>query len=259
MFRKHPEAMQEWQPSSPAGCAKRQNEILSHAALMLRPGGQMVYSTCTFNLTENDDQIRDFLSSHPDFEAVPFSLPGLPDAPEGTLHIWPHQVRGEGHFIARLRKKGNGRPALPSSRPKVSDQDLPARAAKELEQILAVPIVPDFLLGERFFRLPSFTPDLSGLQVLRPGLCLGRFQGKTFIPNHALARAGRAKITFPVTEREALAYLHGDTLPLHDPNLRGFGVVALNGLPLGWGKASDGQIKNHYPKGLRKNLSSALS
>ena len=90
MFRKNPDAVREWQPASPEGCAARQKTILECAAGMLKPGGRLAYSTCTFNRTENDDQILSFLSRRPDFEALPFALPGLPPAPDGMLHLWPH-------------------------------------------------------------------------------------------------------------------------------------------------------------------------
>ena len=96
-----------------------------------------------------------------------------------------------------------------------------------------------------------FVPPLRGVQVLRAGLAVGRLRGKAFVPDHALSRVCRPRTVFPVREREALSYLRGETLPASD-DARGFGVVSLDGLPLGWGKASDGQIKNHYPKGLRK-------
>ena len=253
MFRKNPEAADEWQPASPAGCAERQRAILECAARMLRPGGRLAYSTCTFNRLENDDQIESFLSRHPEFEAVPFALPGLPAAPDGVLHLWPHRVRGEGHFVALLRKKES-----PYRRPVSAPLPSPGREALAAvrEALSAVAqdaeaVMPDSLFGDLLVRMPSFVPPLRGVQVLRAGLAVGRLRGKAFVPDHALSRVCRPRTVFPVREREALSYLRGETLPASD-DARGFGVVSLDGLPLGWGKASDGQIKNHYPKGLRK-------
>ena len=107
MFRRHPETRQEWTPASPMGCAQRQSHILRHAALMLRPGGMLAYSTCTFNPIENEGVIEGFLREHPEFSTVSFSLPGLPEC-GGTLRLWPHQIRGEGHFVALLRKEADG-------------------------------------------------------------------------------------------------------------------------------------------------------
>ena len=254
MFRKNPDAAEEWQPASPAGCAERQRMILDCAAQMLKVGGRLAYSTCTFNRLENDDQIASFLSRHPEFEAVPFALPGLPEAADGTLHLWPHQIRGEGHFVALLRKKdGAFRPPVSSAFPR-PDRDTLAAAKAALAELAedAESILPDGLFGDLLVKLPSFVPPLRGIQVLRAGLSVGRLRGKTFVPDHALSRICRPCTAFPAGENEAFSYLRGETLPLAADSVRGFGVVTAKGLPLGWGKASDGQIKNHYPKGLRK-------
>lgn len=254
MFRKNPEAAEEWQPGSPAGCAERQKGILDCAAKMLRPGGRLAYSTCTFNRLENDEQIAAFLSRHPEFEALPFALNGLPEAMDGTLHLWPHQVRGEGHFIALLRKKDGPCPKPALSPLPAPDKAALAAAKDALTAIAqdAEAVLPNALFGDLLVRLPPSVPPLRGVQVLRAGLSVGRLRGKTFVPDHALSRVCRPKTVFPVSEEEALAYLRGETLALKDDHVRGFGVVTLNQLPLGFGKASDGQIKNHYPKGLRK-------
>ena len=97
MFRRDPATREEWTPASPAGCAARQAFILDHAAKMLRPGGRMAYSTCTFNRAENEETIRSFLERHPEFTPVSFSLPGVGESKDGCLRLWPHRLRGEGH------------------------------------------------------------------------------------------------------------------------------------------------------------------
>ncbi len=251
MFRKNPAAMEEWQPSSPSGCARRQRDILACAVSLLRPGGTLVYSTCTFNRLENEDQAEWLIQEYPELEMSPFALPGLPPAADGLLRLWPHEVRGEGHFAARFRKKDGPLPARdPRSLPR-PDRGVLARADEALESLIYDPPRDIRLFGELLLVPPSFVPDLAGLTVLRLGLSLGRFQGKTFLPDHALSRACRPLRTFPVDEQGAAAYLHGEALPASE-NERGFGVVTADGFPLGWGKASDGQIKNHYPKGLRR-------
>ena len=120
MFRRQIEAGAEWTPDSPARCAARQLDILRCAARMLRPGGLMVYSTCTFNAVENEGVLERFLSEHSDFMPDAFALPGLEPAPTGVLRLFPQRVRGEGHFVSRLRRatdapvpaKG-GRPSRP--------------------------------------------------------------------------------------------------------------------------------------------------
>ena len=104
MFRREPASRDEWQPGSPEGCAKRQAEILDEAAKMLKPGGRLVYSTCTFNRTENEGSIISFLERHPEFSYENFELDEIGQSECGMLRVWPHKVRGDGHFVAKLRK-----------------------------------------------------------------------------------------------------------------------------------------------------------
>ena len=106
MFRRDPEAASQWNPDAPAGCATRQTAILNDAARMVRPGGKLVYSTCTFNRLENEGTVREFLRAHPDFEPDAFGLPGVGASRDGCLRLWPHRIEGEGHFLARFTRKG---------------------------------------------------------------------------------------------------------------------------------------------------------
>ncbi|MDO4386027.1 MAG: RsmF rRNA methyltransferase first C-terminal domain-containing protein, partial [Clostridia bacterium] len=108
MFRRDPEAASQWNPDAPAGCAARQTAILNDAARMVRPGGRLVYSTCTFNRLENEGTVRAFLRTHPDFEPDAFELPGIGASQNGCLRLWPHRVEGEGHFLARFTRKPDG-------------------------------------------------------------------------------------------------------------------------------------------------------
>ena len=105
MFRRDPEAASQWNPDAPAGCAARQTAILNDAARMVRPGGKLVYSTCTFNRLENEGTVREFLRAHPDFEPDTFDLPGVGASQGGCLRLWPHRIEGEGHFLARFTRK----------------------------------------------------------------------------------------------------------------------------------------------------------
>lgn len=106
MFRREIEARAQWNPGAPEGCARRQAEILDSAAELIRPGGRLVYSTCTFNPHENEETVRAFLLRHPDFVPEDFHLPGVGDSREGMIRVWPQRARGDGHFAARLRKRG---------------------------------------------------------------------------------------------------------------------------------------------------------
>ncbi len=249
MFRRHPETRDEWNPESPAGCAKRQGDILDNAAVMLRPGGRLVYSTCTLNRIENEGVVEDFLLRHPDFTTEGFSLPGL-DAPDGMLAIYPHRVKGEGHFVALLRRKGEGTAAWKTASPKENAPDKAALAA--LNGFLPG-TQANLLFGGELRYCPDM-PDFSrakGVSVLRSGLHLGTVKGKVFIPDHAWAMS----ITPPdiprisLTEEEARLYQNGQVIPAEG---KGWVLACCGGIPLGFGKVSEGMMKNHYPKGLRR-------
>ena len=247
MFRRVPESRAEWQPASPAGCAARQAEILDAAAALVRPGGRLVYATCTLNTAENRDTVVSFLRRHPDFAPAPFALPGA-DAPEGMLTCWPHRMRGEGQFAALLVREGNAPARLPEAplpRPDKAWAEAVAKAAGTVPAALG-------RFGETLVSAPPL-PDLKGLHVLRCGLHLGTMKGKIFQPDHAWCAscAPPPLPRVPLTEAEARAFQAGEALRT-DAGEKGWVLPALAGLPLGLGKITDGLMKNHYPKGLRR-------
>ncbi len=248
MFRRHPETRDEWSLEARNGCAKRQAEILDSAARLVRPGGRLVYATCTLNRVENEDQVAAFCRRHPDFAPESFHLPGA-DALSGMLTCYPHRMRGEGQFAALLRRAGDGEAELPrdASMPK------PDKAQVALLRSFAPEApTPTALLGETLVCLPE-CPSVRGVRVLRMGLHLGQWKGKVFQPDHAWAVSPCAPDVprLALEEQQALAYQAGATI--HAPEgLRGFVLPTLGGLALGWGKVSDGVMKNHYPKGLRR-------
>ena len=269
MFRRQIEARDEWQENSPRGCADRQMEILEEAAKMLAPGGRMVYSTCTFNDTENEGVLRRFLEIHPEFALVPFMLNGLPEAKEGYLHLYPHEIRGEGHFVSLLEKSTDA-PVI-VDKPAASSKNERRKGAKEQPRGKgkAAPAVqaPDVLApdvklnklhlaGDSLWALPEGieADQLSGLRVLRTGLLVARMEGKRMEPDHALAMAlskSEAARSAELDEKQALDYQAGEALDLGDLPA-GYTLLCHQGVPLGWGKQAGGVMKNHYPKGLRR-------
>ena len=255
MFRRDPDARGEWNPAAPEGCARRQAEILDQAAKMLKPGGRLVYSTCTFNRQENEGSVLGFLERHPEFAPEDFRLPGVGRSEGGMLRLWPQRVRGDGHFVAKLRKAGTPVPARAAS--VRADKDLRALLDRLSEEVCALPealrAMTFFRLGDRVCARPAACPDLNGLKVVSPGLCLLRVGRNHIEPEHALAMAlppECARRTAELDEDAAAAFLRGEALPFG--GARGWTLATHLGLPLGWGKVSEGTLKNHLPKGLRR-------
>ena len=238
MFRKDAGAIAEWSEENVERCISRQREILDNAAEMLAGGGSLVYSTCTFETGENEEQIAQFLARHPDFELKEQHL------------LLPHEVRGEGHFAALLQKTQGDRldaPAFLHACNRAAE-----RAWTEFAQEFFLK-VPEGMLssaGERLYLLPQDLPALAG-NVLRTGLELGSFDGKRFTPAHALAMAakeGDVRLCIPLSDAECVRWLRGETLPCEE---KGWGIVTWRSYPMGLCKAAGGTLKNHYPKGLR--------
>ncbi len=273
MFRKNDNAGEEWSEENVALCAERQDGILDCAATMLRPGGRLVYSTCTFAPAEDEGSVSRFLEAHPDFYL------------EKEERLMPHKVKGEGHFLAVLHREGG---QLPSVATAGTEKSLALKDCKEFldfaketltipaEELTAGKILLRF--GEQLYLAPAETPSLRGLKVLRPGLHLGTVKKNRFEPSHALALFLKKEqvvngINLSSDGTAVRKYLEGQTLTIGegcdvemadimtrgrtagqaDVSLpKGWCLVCVDGYSLGWGKAAGAVLKNHYPKGLRK-------
>ena len=304
MFRKDEEARTQWSREHVLMCARRQGGILDLAGTMVRPGGRIVYSTCTFSPEENEGTISAFLRMHEEYNIEETALEdmlspgraewtGQPAAGIGhTLRIWPHLQRGEGHFIARLRKRGGGTDA-PSEQGVRDTADKKSagkngartsvekntgagsriwqvtgdkKSGKLLEGFLREELEigeawmarhPGQIVrfGDQIYLMPEEMLSLTGIKVLRPGLQLATEKKNRFEPAHALALSllsGDSVRAYALTDREAVSYLRGESVACGAH--KGWTALFYEGYALGFGKASGGQIKNHYPKGLRKSL-----
>jgi len=249
MFRKEEAAVTDWSRETVEMCARRQAEILHHGAQLVRPGGRLVYSTCTFAPEENEMAIAAFLETHPEFTPEPVEAPWFTPCENGGFRLWPHKLLGEGHFAAVLRK-APGEAEEPRLQPGVKLPKEWLAFAKELDVML--PAGKAVLFGSSLYWAPEALPDLSRLKVLRPGLELGEIKKDRFEPAHALAlwlQAARNVVDLPADGEEVKAYMHGDTIPA---NCKGWCLVRTDGFSLGWGKGDGNVLKNHYPKGLRR-------
>lgn len=241
MFKKEENAVPEWSVRNTERCAVRQRMILDEAAKMLAAGGRLVYSTCTFAEEEDERQTESFLRRHPGFHLL------------SEEKLYPHRVRGEGHYAALLEKtEGDRREKKPF--PVRRDQRaLAAFSDFAADFFRSVPKGEITTLSDgRMFLLPALAPA-TGARILRAGVELGSFDGKIFKPAHALAmsmRSGEAARVLSLGAEETEAYLRGETLSADAEN--GWCLAGVDGYPLGLAKAINGTLKNHLPKGLRR-------
>lgn len=290
MFRKLPEAVNEWSPQNVEICAARQKEILDNAATMLKAGGTIVYSTCTFSKEENEDVIEYFLQEHPDFTV------------EKLERFWPHKQDGEGHFVAKLVRRGSVNEfdadyeVCEENCNKVEDTGLKddrktkknknnknrknetksaftSENMKLLSEFLDETVSEDMaawiknarlvMFGEQLYRLPDMEVDIKGLKVQRAGLHIGEFKKQRFEPSHSLALAlkqSEAKNVVKLTcdDPQTTGFFNGQSVMLSDEQAaeckKGWALVCVDGYPAGWGKVNGAQVKNHYPKGLRNKI-----
>lgn len=254
MFRKEPQAITEWSTEHTNSCAMRQRNIIDSALKMLRPGGYIIYSTCTFAPCENEENIEYILKTYTYTELVDI----LPELCEGTIkktrRIYPHKQKGEGHFTALIKSN------LTSTKNTVQNQK--SNVSKENMQLIErffkdfmtidIPNGTLFSFGERIFCLPVGI-NIDKVKVLRAGLYLGDCKKGRFEPSHSLCLSQKKSafkqiIDFEPASQELISYLKGNTIPCTQT---GWVCVCVSGNPIGWGKASAGVLKNHYPKGLR--------
>ncbi len=253
MFRKAPETMESWSPEIADGCIQRQKDILSHSSRLVCPGGRMVYSTCTFHREENEGMMEWFLNAFPEFELESFQLPGI-DGHTGMATCYPHRIHAEGQFVALLRKRGTYSRMPWAEEVTVTDRGVLQNIQKFSDMVIS----PIYKLGNTFFHLQN-CPVLAGIKTLRAGLQLGELRGKLFIPDHAFALSWTPP-HIPVctlSETDALRYMAGEMIPVQE-DCSGYVLAAFHGLVLGFGKVTAGNMKNHYPKGLRRQLEASV-
>ena len=249
MFRKEEAAITDWSVETVQMCARRQAEILHSAARMVKPGGRLVYSTCTFAPEEDELAVAAFLEAHPEFEPEQLEAPWFVPGEKGSHRMWPHKLLGEGHFAAVLRKK-DGEEAdcgIPAG------EKLPKEwvaFAKELG--IRLPEGKAVFFGQNLFWAPAQMPDIRRLKVMRPGLELGTVKKDRFEPAHALAlwlKECRNVQDYGPESAEMKEYIHGNVVP---SSVKGWCLVTAGGYSIGWGKGDGNVLKNHYPKGLRR-------
>ena len=271
MFRKDRKMVKAWEEHGPEFFSKLQQSIIIQAADMLRPGGMLLYSTCTFDPLENEGTVEYLLRNRPEFEILDMEgyegfSNGIPAVTESkaaefskTIRIFPHKMHGEGHYLALLKKGKEETPAI-----KIPGKRNVGKIPEELKNFFQG---VDWKLdeerieihGERVYYMPEGLPDMKGIRFLRTGLLLGELKKKRFEPSQALAmclkkREYRYVIDLPAVDERVIKYLKGETLDVEDvtdAKEKGWYLFCVDGYPLGWGKLAGGVLKNKYLPGWR--------
>lgn len=272
MFRKEPQALDEWSLNNIHLCATRQSEILHNASLAVRPGGRLVYSTCTFAPEENEAVIARFLAEHPNFTLMPIDVTWGDHAFDFDRirrftdidtcaadltycrRIFP-QHGGEGHFVALMRRTDNS-PTNPPRAYMSPAKDGNRAAATELhrECFIGEPQGEFVTFGDTVRLLPPELPEMSGLNILSAGITVAEVRKNRLEPCHGAFMATplsncRRRISLALDDSRITAFLRGEELSLDAEN--GWTAIGIANLTCGFGKCVGGRLKNRYPKGLR--------
>ena len=274
MFRKEPSMVKAWEQNGPEFYAKLQEEILRQALPMLKPGGYLLYSTCTFSPLEDEGTVDKILSMDDSMEIVPmqgyvgFSKgnPAWVDSSrseiEDCIRIFPHKLDGEGHFLALFHKKETAEGAVQSYDQRRSGlKGEEKRLFQEFAAGLAREFEPDRMESKQgmVYYMPKQLPDMKGLRFLRSGLFLGEMKKNRFEPSQSLAMALKKSeykncLDLSSKDERVIRYLKGETLTLTQEEAgkdNGWVLVCVDGYPLGWGKKNKSSLKNKYHSGWR--------
>lgn len=260
MFHKEPDMAKDWSQDEVLKYARWQEDILDVVPALVRSGGTIVYSTCTFSQEENEWQIENFLKKHKEF------------AVDKMSRIWPHKAKGEGHFVARIKNTANyqeydGNP-LPlstvvmssSARKAIADFSLQVWGDKQRWQKY---IPSGGTLVERDEHIlweKDCLPSLKGLKVLRSGWLLGTLEKGRFKPSQAFAmgldneavKAAIQRVDFSAENHAVIRYLRGETIQKEGKMWdKGWYLITVDDFPLGWAKGGGYSLKNEYPPGWR--------
>lgn len=281
MFRKDPSMIRAWEQNGPAFYSKLQKEILEQALPMLKDGGMLLYSTCTFSVMEDEESVEYLLSLDEDLRLVEMEgyrgfakgrldLAGGNPELEKCVRIFPHKLDGEGHFLALFQKGQETKAEGKNGQPMLSGTKRSglSRGDKELFEAFLENVGKKFDLSRienkngMLYYMPEILPQLRGIRFLRSGLFLGEIKKKRFEPSQSLAMALRAeeyrkRAELTAEDERLLRYLKGETLTLDKTDLTpeaqegGWILVCVDGYPLGWGKLGGGVLKNKYHPGWR--------
>lgn len=269
MMRKEEVARSQWSPALVASCAALQQSILTALWSALRPGGYLLYSTCTFNSAENEDNIAYLVknlgaeSIALELEAVPGVAPSIAPGIHGC-RFYPGRIEGEGQFVAALRKPGLPAPGSTAPRKPRGQKKEAAMAVSSLRNMIIEPEKYIFTGGEAIEAIPAahagFVKDLAAAtRLMRGGLPVATLRGRDFAPSYELtasvALRGDALPRVELDAGAALDYLRGQALTDLPAAIRsGYLVACHSGIVLGPAKCAGRRANNLFPARMRLRI-----
>ena len=254
MFRKDNNLIKNWYDGINEYYADIQKKLIDTAIQLLKPSGYLVYSTCTFSIKENEEVIEYALDRYPDMKLQPIRKydgfkDGLTSKTKDCVRLYPHLIKGEGHFTALLRKDGNC-----DNQRNITDKNINIDFIENLNKKFSDGILVK--RNDKCYINVRCDKDLSKLRILRNGLYLGEYRHERFIPAHALALNLKSDeydniINFSLDDERVIKYLKCETLDVRDRYVSGYVLVCVEGFPLGFGQVNKGTLKNRYPGNYR--------
>ena len=255
MFRKDSDLIKPWLEKGNEYYANIQKSIISKALDLLKDGGQMVYSTCTFSPLEDEEVIEYALSICPELKVLPIKqsqgfAAGITKNTKNCVRLYPHRIKGEGHFVALLQK-GESKNDKTTH---INKCDLPKdEFFNNLTDTYNGTLVSR---QDKLYIEPNVSINTNGLRVLRSGLFLGQYKYNKFEPSQALAMSltkdtYKNILNFDLNDDRVIKYLKCETLDVKDKYVNGYVLVCVDGYPLGFGKVDKGILKNKYPANYR--------
>ncbi|SHH34808.1 RsmF rRNA methyltransferase first C-terminal domain-containing protein [Tepidibacter thalassicus] len=254
MFRKDESLIKSWEKDDISIYPDMQKNILDNAAKMLKVGGKLVYSTCTFNMNENEKIIEEFLGENSNFRLL--NIDKVHGITQGlgikeVARLWPHKLKGEGHFVALLEKVDGD--SIDYSLEKINKK--PEIFREFEEENLKINLEGNFvIINDSLYLAPKQLVKIKNLKVVRTGLLLGKIKKKRFTPSQALAMALKVEdfkrvINLSYDSTEVIKYLKGETIFIDGQ--KGLNLVSVENYPLGFGKLNNNTLKNGYEKSWR--------
>ncbi|MBR3349020.1 MAG: RsmB/NOP family class I SAM-dependent RNA methyltransferase [Solobacterium sp.] len=258
LFRRDPSLIASWMEKDSSFYAPLQKELIASAWKMLKPGGRMVYSTCTFSVHEDEEVIASLMNENSDviLEQSPLSsffAPGVLSGFENCMRLYPHRLKGEGHFVSLLRKAGHSVSGHEKTVPRM------IRHAGFEQFMKQIDLKNDYeyrMIKDRIYALPETAFDNTSLRTVRSGLYMGSVKKERFEPSQHLAFSLKEEqfanvLNLSCDDIRTEKYLRGETISA-DECKDGWVLVCTDHHPLGFGKCSGGTIKNKMEKGYRK-------